>query len=339
MKKNLLLLSIALFSNTLLAQQEKVTPFWGKQEVYLNKQTEESFKLVNSLLSENPPSTKTPSLSRKSALNIMDQILHDTRLDGNEVLSTFMNGRLQDVLVDLRKPITKGIKVYKLYNDGFIVKSKKATVAFDMFRGPKIKNTTSSLISDEIMKELVDECDIMFLTHNHPDHVDPVVVNMFTDSGKEVVAVTEIQPNNNKITHVRSEEIITKKYKTGDSEVYVTILPGHQDELLNNIYIVTTPDGYTFAQTGDQYHKEDINWIKTLGNKIPKIDVLMINCWANSLYDTIEGLSPKVVLTGHENELGHTIDHRESYWTSYIKLGDIKRKNCLMTWGEMFSYK
>jgi L-ascorbate metabolism protein UlaG (beta-lactamase superfamily) len=208
-----------------------------------------------------------------------------------------------------------------------------------MFRGPKIKNTTSSLISDEIMKELVDECDIMFLTHNHPDHVDPVVVNMFTDSGKEVVAVTEIQPNNNKITHVRSEEIITKKYKTGDSEVDVTILPGHQDELLNNIYIVTTPDGYTFAQTGDQYHKEDINWIKTLGNKIPKIDVLMINCWANSLYDTIEGLSPKVVLTGHENELGHTIDHRESYWTSYIKLGDIKRKNCLMTWGEMFNYK
>jgi L-ascorbate metabolism protein UlaG (beta-lactamase superfamily) len=189
------------------------------------------------------------------------------------------------------------------------------------------------------MKALVDECDIMFLSHNHSDHAEKTVINMFLDSGKEVVAVSEIQPNNNRITHVRSEEIINRKYKAGNVDLDVTILPGHQGDLLNNIYIVTTPDGYTFAQTGDQYNKDDFNWIKTLGNKIPKIDVLMINCWAYSLSETIEGFSPKVVLTGHENELGHTIDHRESYWTSYIKLGDIKRKNCLMTWGEIFSYK
>ena len=31
-------------------------------------------------------------------------------------------------------------------------------------------------------------CDIMFLSHNHPDHIDPVVVKMFTDMGKQVIA-------------------------------------------------------------------------------------------------------------------------------------------------------
>lgn len=74
-------------------------------------------------------------------------------------------------------------------------------------------------------------------------------------------------------------------------------------------------------------------------NKIPALDVLLINCWANRLSDTIEGFDPKLVITGHENELGHTIDHRESYWTSFIKLEDVKKPSCLMTWGEVYWYK
>ena len=28
-------------------------------------------------------------------------------------------------------------------------------------------------MSDSIARALVNECDILFLTHNHPDHVDP----------------------------------------------------------------------------------------------------------------------------------------------------------------------
>ena len=30
-----------------------------------------------------------------------------------------------------------------------------------------------------------------------------------------------------------------------------------------------------------------------------------------------------------KNELGHTIDHRESYWTSLIKLEDVKKAQLL----------
>ncbi len=46
----------------------------------------------------------------------------------------------------------------------------------------------------------------------------------------------------------------------------------------------------------------------------------------------LKGSIQNVVITGHENELGHTIDHRESYWTSLIKLEDVKKPSCLMTW-------
>ena len=95
-----------------------------------------------------------------------------------------MESRLSGLLEDMQKPLEEGMKVYKLYNDGFIVKTKSVTVAFDLYRGGATKESPS-LISDETMQAIVAQCDIMFLSHNHPDHIDPVVVRMFTDMGNK----------------------------------------------------------------------------------------------------------------------------------------------------------
>ena len=106
------------------------------------------------------------------------------------------------------------------------------------------------------------------------------------------------------MTHIREEKIIERSFPVRNGQLNVRILPGLLD-----------------------VHKQ-----------IGPSDVLMINCWANSLYEVIDGFDPKWVLTSHENELGHTIDHRESYWTSYDKLSKVSRPHCLMTWGEGISY-
>lgn len=338
MKKSLLTLLLVSAICMFIQAQEEAIPFWGKQEVYLSNQTEKTLQLVDALLNENPPSTEQPTLARKSALFLLDGIFHDTRLDGNKTLTAFIDSRLNRILEDMKKPVTEGMKIYKLYNDGFIVKTKSVTVAFDLYRGGKMKES-ASLIPDETMRTIVAQCDIMFLSHNHPDHVDPVVVKMFTDAGKEVVAPTEALAGNEAVTHIRSEQITDKKYKVKGGKLKVKILPGHQSKMMNNIYVVTSPEGFTFAQTGDQYSQEDLSWLLDVHKKIPPLDVLMINCWANRLSDTVDGFNPKLVLTGHENELGHTIDHREAYWLSYTKLEDIHKPNCLMTWGEHFWYK
>lgn len=88
MKKNLFLLFLFFMTSASFAQkQEKTTPFWGKQEVYLVNQTEKTFRLVDVLLKENMPSVGEPALARKSALLLLDGIFHDTRLDGSKVLS------------------------------------------------------------------------------------------------------------------------------------------------------------------------------------------------------------------------------------------------------------
>lgn len=338
MKKLLLVFLLSMTGASFAQKQEKTTPFWGKQEAYLVNQTENTFRLVDGLLKENMPSAGKPTLARKSALLLLDGIFHDTRLDGSNVLAEFADVRLNCILEDLKQPLPEGMKIYKLYNDGFIVRTKSVTVAFDLYRGGKMKEGRH-LISDETMRAIAEQCDIMFLSHNHPDHVDPEVVKMFTDAGKDVVAPTDVLAENEAVTHVRSERIADKNFKLKGCKLKVKILPGHQSEMMNNIHVVTTPEGFTFVQTGDQYNKEDLEWLLTVHEKIPAVDVLMINCWANRLTDTIDGFNPKLVITGHENELGHTIDHRESYWASYVKLEEVRKPNCLMTWGECFWYK
>ena len=94
-----------------------------------------------------------------------------------------------------------------------------------------------------------------------------------------------------------------------------------------------------FAHTGDQSNTEDLNWIDTIGDRY-KIDVIMINSW--SYYPGMrlaKGFRPKLIIPGHENELNHTIDHREPYWLNYVRLGD----NPSFPWvqmatGERFHY-
>lgn len=316
---------------------EKHTPFWGKQETYLANQTESSFELIHTLLKENPPSAGQPAAARKAALQLLDGIFHDTRLDGSEALAAFMEARMKGILEDMRTSPKEGMKIYKLYNDGFIVKTRSVAIAFDLYRGPK--HGARGLIADETMRELVARCDIMFLSHNHPDHIDPVVVKMFTDAGKPVVAPANSLQGNTAVTHIRSEQIVDREFEVGGGKLDVKILPGHQSELINNIHVITTPEGLTLAQTGDQYSDEDLRWLLDIKTRIPELDVLLLNCWVNRMPDTIEGFAPKLVITGHENELGHTIDHRESYWASYLKLEEIARPNCLMTWGETYWYK
>jgi L-ascorbate metabolism protein UlaG (beta-lactamase superfamily) len=267
------------------------------------------------------------------ALYNVDAVLHNTIFDKSEPLMDYMKSRIQNVIDGLKAPQMADMTIYKLYNDGFIVRTKSVTVAFDLVMG-----STYQLIPDELMAQLVDLCDIMFLSHNHRDHVDPGVVKMFTDRGKQVVGPDEALPDNMEMTHFRKEQIADLNITLPNSKLKIKVLPGHQDELQNNIYVITTPENLTFAQTGDQYHREDIPWIATVKNHIPKVDVLLINCWAMELKTHVDGFNPELVITGHENEMGHTIDHREAYWMSYLKLDELEYPYSLMTWGECYDF-
>ena len=339
MKRFLILL--ALISSTIIAsaQQKSAEPvaFWGKEDAYLLKQASHMFNLVDEALTENPPVVGAP-MARKLALYNLDAMLHEVKYDNTEPFCNFIDSRIGKVIEDMKSPVKRGVKIYKIYNDGFVVRTKSANIAFDVVRGAC---KGQQLLSDEQVDAIVDKCDVLFLSHNHGDHVDKYVVNRFIEAGKPVVAASEILPNLDGVTHYRSEsEILDKevKLKSGE-ELQVKIFPGHQSPMMCNIYVVTTPDKYTVAHTGDQYDKNDMEWIAEIKEKAPKIDALMINCWSYQIADAIKGFDPRYVLSGHENEMGHTIDHREAFWLTFQKLEPVQHDYVVMSWGEWFSFK
>ena len=184
MKKIILLGMALLLCLPLIAQTNtEDNEFWGSSDSYLQRQTARALDLVNQALQEYPPmvGNVTP---RRLALSNLDAILHNTIFDKSEPLMQFVSTRIQQVIAGLQAPLQSDMAIYKLYNDGFIVRTQSATVAFDMVMG-----STYQYIPDELMAQLVDQCDILFLSHNHRDHVDPGVVKLFTDRGKQVVAL------------------------------------------------------------------------------------------------------------------------------------------------------
>ncbi len=327
------------------AQKAKPKKFHGNPDYYLEVQGSHIFKLADKALDEYPPMVNA-SAARKSILFNLDALHHDTRYDNSEAMREFCNSRMEKIVAHLQTPVKKGMEVCRVYNEGFIARTKSVSVAFDLVRGTYLaggihKGTDYRIVTDEQMAAIIDKCDVMFLSHNHADHVDRWVVDKFIAANKPVIAPTSILPDVKGVTHYRSEtEVLNVEIplKIGVN-LPVTIFPGHQHPIMNNVYVVTTPEGLSVCHTGDQHGKDDFKWIDVARVNAPKIDALIMNCWTTSPLRAVKGFNPRYLITAHENEMGHSIDHRESYWLTFDKYKECKYPYVVMTWGEWFLVK
>lgn len=338
MKKYRLLIFSAILFVTMVTQMQAQSrkEFWGNSDAFLEEQARQSFLLIDEILKTNPPGIEEP-LIRRSALLNLDVLLHDTRNDHSPALYGFIAARIGEVAEALERPPKKGMTIYKLYNHGFIVRTASATVAFDLFRGGK---GDRPYIPDALMQRIAERCDILFITHAHGDHADRQTAAMFTRQGKAVIVPSNLWPGADPlILHRRSGETAEETLRLGSGQnLQVTTFPGHQGELINNIYLVTFPEGYSAAHTGDQSSREDLEWISRI-REDHKTDVLLVNCWTYPVEELVEGFAPGLVVTGHENEMNHTIDHREPYWLNRSRWEGVEREKLYMTWGEAYRYK
>ena len=309
---------------------------WKNPDSYLPEQAFRMFNLISEAMDKFPP-TIGESTERKLALYLMDAMLHETKYDDCDALFQFTDMRMEALMKALKEPVKKGMYIYKVYNDGFIARTKSVTIAFDIVRG---QSNGKQLVADKYIEQIANQCDALFLSHNHGDHVDQLTVDLFTQAGKPVIATSEIQKKNEKVTHLRSNQRIDHEVtlKNG-KKLQVAIFPGHQDKMENNLYVITTPEKKVVAQIGDQSNNDDISWIANLHREIPRPDALIINCWTQPLKELVDGFNPKLVISGHENEMGHTINHRESFWLSFQDLKTIGRDYVIMGWGEGFCCK
>jgi len=311
--------------------------YWRHPEEYLQNEADVLFNLIDETLLRNPASPGA-SPERQLALASLDALVHETRNDDSPELHAFLDRRMERVAKRLQSPIRKkGVEIFKLYNDGFVVRSGGVTVGFDLCatRG-QVK-----FIQGPVMQTILGYCDALFISHRDPDHADDGVVSMAAEMGIPVYAPEDY--GNEMATKVRMEEIGSRHLPLANgNSLEVQALPGHQDALQNNIYVVTFPGGYTVAHCGDQYNRDDLPWLKKASSMLSKpLDVLIIDCWVLEMKETIGGFSPRLVVTGHENEMGHTIDHREAFWLSQYKLDSMQLPfpAVILCWGEGYRFK
>ena len=261
---------------------------------------------------------------------------------------------MEQAIIELEQSeIKEGARIWKVYDHGFVVRTRSVSIGFDLIRG-KSAGAEGFPIGEELMERLINQCDVLFISHYHGDHAEEWVAQTFIDQGKPVVAPPDVwkdRPIHNSITHLEREPhlVQTLSLPDGEQELEVVVYPGHQGEQIeNNVPLIRTPGGLCFAHMGDQSNSDDFSWIDEVHAHFD-VDVLLPNCWTTDIVRVTKGFDPEVVITGHENELGHTIDHREPYWLSYQRregsdrFGGSRDKGydtplILMTWGESYHY-
>lgn len=324
-----------------------------KSNAFIDRQDETFLKEISKTLALHPPQYPIAK-ERKPALYLLDAVLHDKYAEYRLPVQQFYHNRIEQALIEIETDIiTEGAKIWKLYNMGFIVKTKSVTLAFDLVHA-NVENSNGFKLPEYLMKRLISQCDVLFISHWHGDHKDKKVAQEFIDSGKPVIAAEQAwkgEPIFDQITHLKRDANILQSLpiKNGEIDLKLVIYPGHQmGKTLNNVPLIFTPEGISVSHMGDQINEGDFmidyEWIDSVAENYD-VDILLPPCWTNELYRIVKGFNPKLVIPGHENELGHTVDDRVPFWgdDTYLELTNSELyksdyPTIQMTWGESYHY-
>lgn len=326
---------------TPLRRPQAPADFFGKPEEYLNWQAQNLLEMVEEIAERFPPNEQEP-IARYMAMLMLDAVFHDVKAPERPAVQEFFHRRMELAVKEMENTrVNEGAIIWKMYDMGFVVRTNTVTVGFDLIRG-RFVGAEGFPIEDSLMTRIIEQCDAHFISHQHGDHADPWVVRTFIDQGKPVVAPPDLWPDDpvfEAITHLerRAHSVQSLTIQSGKRELKVVIYPGHQGAaVLNNVVLVMSPEGLSFCQTGDQSNDEDFIWIDRVGENY-WIDVLLPNCWGRNPPRQAKGFNPELIIPGHENELGHSIDHREAYALDYSRW-QVPYPKVIMTWGESYHY-
>ena len=169
--------------------------FWGDLPGFYNRQAQASLDMVNEALEKYPPQIPEP-IERRLALLTMDGIMHEENAAQHPSVQEFYHDCLSNALTEMENTkVKEGALIWKLYDHGFVVRTATVTLGFDLIRGNSAQ-ADGFAVNDDLMKLIVDQCDIMFISHRHGDHADQWVAQAFLDQAKPVIAPDDIWINN-----------------------------------------------------------------------------------------------------------------------------------------------
>ena len=301
---------------------------------------ERSFAWSNDILRQFPPALAEHPV-RRAALIRLDDILHIESAPAKPIVHRYFNQRMETALRQIEQTqVTEGLRIWKMYDHGFVVRTPATTYAIDIV--PGAPGIAGFRVDAAWIARIAQQADALFISHLHNDHANEEVAAAFLALGKPVIAPTGLwkeKPIATRLTY--PERSVDRAHVIGKFKVVA--FPGHQGRTVtNNNHLITTPDGFTVMHTGDQsvddQTQSDWDWISKVGHR-HAVDIYLPNCWMDNLDRAVRGVNPRLVITGHENEMAHTVDHREDYTQTYNRLHGIPYPALVMAWGESFAYR
>jgi L-ascorbate metabolism protein UlaG (beta-lactamase superfamily) len=322
-----------------------------KDNDYLDRQAKVFLDTVQSILLTNPPELPE-SRERGFAKLLMDAVFHEHYAAFRKPPQQFFQSRMDQVIYELENTnVDNGAKIWKLYNMGFIIRTKSVTLAFDFVSGITSGSEDFALNKERITR-IVKQCDALFITHRHEDHGEKRIAQEFIDAGLPVFATEETWKNDSIQKNIINPDRIAhrfKSYNINGKKLDIATYPGHQMSGIQcNVYLVKTPEGITVSHLGDQINEGDFmidyEWIDTVKD-FYKVDIMMPSGWTMDIYRIARGFNPELVLPSHELELGHTVWDRLPFWgddeyleLTYKELKSSKYPVLVLLWGESVHY-
>ena len=327
--------------------------------------------------------------TREHGLRIIDYPLHLDNYDPNrttpedkkafkEIVREYCAGARDRVFKEVAAAkVPKGcLRLWRIYNMGYIMKGPAHSVAIDITARPEFydidgkrfaRDTNTVVWCQADWKRLAELADMIFVTHPHGDHYNRAGIAAFVAAGKPVVVPCDLE-----------EYIPDRPPKKGSDGKYVvekvnlTTAPccvkltkdnlepvdvggvkvrnflGNQGkDIPCNVYLIDI-DGVLVADNGDNYDRGKERMLA----KCPPADVIIASTW-NKVQEMVKSCAAapgfdrekSVLLPSHENELGHSVNHRESYWEMYTRkdrLGDRKfpwPRVHPLAYGESFTFR
>lgn len=313
---------------------------------------------------------------RRAALEILDYPLHvdnfstDFSPEESKVFNEMVTGLARRARQRVLKELTSvdvpsgQLRGWLLYNMGFALKGGGKIVLIDItdrpmalpHRSERGTKAPGRSWSEEEYREFAKVADMLLVTHLHGDHCSYALMRAFLEAGKALVlpcdpveqwlkrAVPGAEMFQSSHCHRLSRDNPEAIEIAG---VKVRNFNGHQGKQWPcNIYHLEI-GGVRFVHNGDNYDREK----EALLGSCPPADVIIASSWNNmsSLVQNAASarsfnFNSAMLIPSHENEMHHSVQHRESYRELYGSPGRlpgrIRRPAAYpLFWGESFVFK
>lgn len=285
-------------------------------------------------LDEKPPSVSAANTARVGVITELDTILWDTdetKETPKEIIE-FYEARVKKVAAEIEQPVTQGLRIWNMYNHGFIVKTPTRVFAFDLIHGKGGWTT-------EIPVSILSKIDVLFISHEHGDHYDNTekILNYVKNNGGQI-----LYPNYS-LKKTTPTMIMSHKQSVVIKDLHITAYETTHNAP-NMAYAVETAEGYKILHTGDTQNFESLP-------DETNIHVLLLDGWITDngqpnligMKSSLSKIKPRIMVPGHFEELGH---HKRDGSGRYKYLAGLelqedttqKSKTIILTWGEKIDY-